>query len=134
MIFVSDLIGISENAPPRDYSLESSESTRVFNAFTSISIIAAIFGNGILPEIQVITSLLLNFAFTILCYAWLFIWIFIVFARIITQILIEFKLVNERVKGVLAKGPIYSCGCFRQVIVVSHDLIVPSVCGRDVGI
>lgn len=44
--------GTSENAPPRDYSLESSESTRVFNAFTSISIIAAIFGNGILPEIQ----------------------------------------------------------------------------------
>ncbi|XP_065858648.1 probable GABA transporter 2 [Euphorbia lathyris] len=44
--------GLSRNAPPRDYSLESSESARVFSAFTSISIIAAIFGNGILPEIQ----------------------------------------------------------------------------------
>ncbi|KMT11957.1 hypothetical protein BVRB_5g099200 isoform A [Beta vulgaris subsp. vulgaris] len=42
----------SKNAPPRDYSLDSSEATRVFNAFNSISIIAAIFGNGILPEIQ----------------------------------------------------------------------------------
>ncbi|XVF53040.1 hypothetical protein PTKIN_Ptkin05aG0067400 [Pterospermum kingtungense] len=37
---------------PRDYSLEPSSSSRVFSAFTSISIIAAIFGNGILPEIQ----------------------------------------------------------------------------------
>lgn len=44
--------GLSKNAPPRDYSLESSESARIFSAFTSISIIAAIFGNGILPEIQ----------------------------------------------------------------------------------
>ncbi|CAM8902524.1 unnamed protein product [Rhodiola kirilowii] len=44
--------GTSENAPPRDYALESSTSARVFSAFTSISIIAAIFGNGILPEIQ----------------------------------------------------------------------------------
>ncbi|KAI4303630.1 hypothetical protein MLD38_039238 [Melastoma candidum] len=44
--------GLSRNAPPRDYSLESSRSARVFSAFTSISIIAAIFGNGILPEIQ----------------------------------------------------------------------------------
>ncbi|KAK4802326.1 hypothetical protein SAY86_000529 [Trapa natans] len=44
--------GLSNNAPQRDYSLESSESARIFSAFTSISIIAAIFGNGILPEIQ----------------------------------------------------------------------------------
>ncbi|KAH6801863.1 Transmembrane amino acid transporter family protein [Perilla frutescens var. frutescens] len=44
--------GTSENAPPKDYSLESSESSKLFSAFTSISIIAAIFGNGILPEIQ----------------------------------------------------------------------------------
>ncbi|XP_057521047.1 probable GABA transporter 2 [Amaranthus tricolor] len=42
----------SKHAPPRDYSLDSSEGIRVFNAFNSISIIAAIFGNGILPEIQ----------------------------------------------------------------------------------
>ncbi|GMY30497.1 probable GABA transporter 2 [Fagus crenata] len=44
--------GTSKHAPPRDYSLESKISSRVFSAFTSISIIAAIFGNGILPEIQ----------------------------------------------------------------------------------
>ncbi|XP_073145875.1 probable GABA transporter 2 isoform X2 [Henckelia pumila] len=44
--------GTSKNAPPKDYSLESSELSRVFSAFTSISILAAIFGNGILPEIQ----------------------------------------------------------------------------------
>ncbi|TYH40872.1 hypothetical protein ES332_D12G277100v1 [Gossypium tomentosum] len=44
--------GLSKNAPHKDYSLESSSSSRVFSAFTSISIIAAIFGNGILPEIQ----------------------------------------------------------------------------------
>lgn len=44
--------GTSKNAPPKDYTLESSESSKVFSAFASISIIAAIFGNGILPEIQ----------------------------------------------------------------------------------
>ncbi|KAL6547761.1 hypothetical protein OROHE_009466 [Orobanche hederae] len=44
--------GTSKNAPRRDYSLEASESSRLFSAFNSISILAAIFGNGILPEIQ----------------------------------------------------------------------------------
>ncbi|KAK8986851.1 hypothetical protein V6N11_037777 [Hibiscus sabdariffa] len=44
--------GLSKSAPHKDYSLEPSSSSRVFSAFTSISIIAAIFGNGILPEIQ----------------------------------------------------------------------------------
>ncbi|KAK8500534.1 hypothetical protein V6N12_037790 [Hibiscus sabdariffa] len=44
--------GLSKNSPPRDYSLESKSSARTFSAFTSISIIAASFGNGILPEIQ----------------------------------------------------------------------------------
>ncbi|GAU32623.1 hypothetical protein TSUD_71710 [Trifolium subterraneum] len=44
--------GTSKNAPPRDYSLEAKKSSRAFSAFTAISIIAAIFGNGILPEIQ----------------------------------------------------------------------------------
>ncbi|CAL1373549.1 unnamed protein product [Linum trigynum] len=44
--------GMSKNAPARDYSLESATSDRVYSAFTSISIIAAIFGIGILPEIQ----------------------------------------------------------------------------------
>ncbi|WZY89177.1 LOW QUALITY PROTEIN: hypothetical protein YC2023_045912 [Brassica napus] len=46
-------LGLSKHAPKREYSLEPSDSGRVFSAFTSISIIAAIFGNGILPEIQV---------------------------------------------------------------------------------
>ncbi|CAF1859769.1 hypothetical protein Bca4012_032703 [Brassica carinata] len=45
-------LGLSTHAPKREYSLEPSDSGRVFSAFTSISIIAAIFGNGILPEIQ----------------------------------------------------------------------------------
>ncbi|KAJ1386071.1 Amino acid transporter, transmembrane domain [Sesbania bispinosa] len=44
--------GTSKKPPPRDYSLEPKESARAFSAFTSISILAAIFGNGILPEIQ----------------------------------------------------------------------------------
>ncbi|CAH9068932.1 unnamed protein product [Cuscuta europaea] len=44
--------GTSKNAPSRDYSLESSSMSRMFSAFSSISIVAAIFGNGILPEIQ----------------------------------------------------------------------------------
>ncbi|XP_062150243.1 probable GABA transporter 2 isoform X2 [Alnus glutinosa] len=38
--------------PPRDYSLESSTSARLFSAFISISLLAAVFGNGMLPEIQ----------------------------------------------------------------------------------
>ncbi|KAG9132893.1 hypothetical protein Leryth_014825 [Lithospermum erythrorhizon] len=44
--------GISNEGPPRDYSLEKTQASRLFSAFTSISIIAAIYGNGILPEIQ----------------------------------------------------------------------------------
>uniref|UniRef100_A0A2P2NZ24 Uncharacterized protein n=1 Tax=Rhizophora mucronata TaxID=61149 RepID=A0A2P2NZ24_RHIMU len=49
--------GLSKNAPPKNYSLEPSQLARVFSAFTSISIIASIYGNGILPEIQVSLSL-----------------------------------------------------------------------------
>lgn len=56
-------VGTSKNAPPRDYSLENSETSRIFRAFTSISIIAAIFGNGILPEIQVYFINLTDFNF-----------------------------------------------------------------------
>ncbi|CAL9113221.1 unnamed protein product [Musa textilis] len=44
--------GYSRNAPPRNYSLDSSKVQRAFNAFTSISILASLYGNGILPEIQ----------------------------------------------------------------------------------
>ncbi|VAH61825.1 unnamed protein product [Triticum turgidum subsp. durum] len=45
--------GLSKNAPAKDYSLSSSKSEQTFNAFLSISILASVFGNGILPEIQV---------------------------------------------------------------------------------
>ncbi|XP_062224733.1 probable GABA transporter 2 [Phragmites australis] len=44
--------GVSSNAPQKDYSLSSSKSERTFNAFLSISILASVFGNSILPEIQ----------------------------------------------------------------------------------
>ncbi|XP_023549801.1 probable GABA transporter 2 [Cucurbita pepo subsp. pepo] len=50
--FASILAGTSDNVPLKGYSLESTLSARLFTAFTSISIFAAIFGNGILPEIQ----------------------------------------------------------------------------------
>ncbi|CAI0408637.1 unnamed protein product [Linum tenue] len=52
VVAASIYAGMSKHAPSRDYSLESAPSHRVFSAFTSISIIASIFGNGILPEIQ----------------------------------------------------------------------------------
>ncbi|KAL6851567.1 hypothetical protein ACP4OV_020500 [Aristida adscensionis] len=48
----SILAGSSSNAPAKDYSLSTSESGRTFNAFLSISILASVFGNSILPEIQ----------------------------------------------------------------------------------
>ncbi|TVU13796.1 hypothetical protein EJB05_37224, partial [Eragrostis curvula] len=44
--------GMSDNAPVKDYSLSSSRSERTFNAFLSIAILASVFGNSILPEIQ----------------------------------------------------------------------------------
>lgn len=46
------LAGRSREAPSKDYSLKGSNLTRVFNAFSSMSILGTIFGNGILPEIQ----------------------------------------------------------------------------------
>ncbi|KAL5202831.1 hypothetical protein ABZP36_013783 [Zizania latifolia] len=44
--------GASSNPPVKDYSLSSSKSEKTLNAFLSISILASVFGNGILPEIQ----------------------------------------------------------------------------------
>ncbi|XP_042429908.1 probable GABA transporter 2 [Zingiber officinale] len=44
--------GYSKNAPEKDYSLGSSNVQRTYEAFTSISILASLYGNGILPEIQ----------------------------------------------------------------------------------
>ncbi|KAJ0768922.1 putative amino acid transporter, transmembrane domain-containing protein [Helianthus annuus] len=58
--------GLSKNAPKRDYSLQSSKFSVVMSAFTSISIIAAIFGNGIVPEIQVMNFIEL-YNFNIIC-------------------------------------------------------------------
>eukprot|EP00268_Persea_americana_P051287 TRINITY_DN5652_c1_g1_i1.p1 TRINITY_DN5652_c1_g1~~TRINITY_DN5652_c1_g1_i1.p1 ORF type:complete len:367 (+),score=39.85 TRINITY_DN5652_c1_g1_i1:189-1289(+) len=46
--------GHSRNAPHKDYTLDPHKSTRAFDAFASISILASLFGNGILPEIRVI--------------------------------------------------------------------------------
>ncbi|VAH77643.1 unnamed protein product [Triticum turgidum subsp. durum] len=40
--------GLSKNAPAKDYSLSSSKSEQTFNAFLSISILASVFGNGII--------------------------------------------------------------------------------------
>ena len=51
--------GLSNNAPVKDYSLSSSRSERTFNAFLSISILASVFGNSILPEIQVLNGMIL---------------------------------------------------------------------------
>ncbi|XP_047093331.1 probable GABA transporter 2 [Lolium rigidum] len=44
--------GMLSNAPVKDYSLTPSKSGRTFDTFLSISILATVFGNGILPEIQ----------------------------------------------------------------------------------
>ncbi|BAS73210.1 Os01g0621200 [Oryza sativa Japonica Group] len=44
--------GLSKDAPGKDYTLSSSKSEQTFNAFLSISILASVYGNGILPEIQ----------------------------------------------------------------------------------
>uniref|UniRef100_A0A0D3ERC3 Amino acid transporter transmembrane domain-containing protein n=2 Tax=Oryza TaxID=4527 RepID=A0A0D3ERC3_9ORYZ len=44
--------GLSKDAPVKDYTLSSSKSEQTFNAFLSISILASVYGNGILPEIQ----------------------------------------------------------------------------------
>ncbi|KAL4204134.1 hypothetical protein AMTRI_Chr01g108200 [Amborella trichopoda] len=52
LVISSIVAGYSKNAPPKDYSLETSTSVRTFDSFSSISILASVFGNGILPEIQ----------------------------------------------------------------------------------
>ncbi|KAJ4821282.1 Transmembrane amino acid transporter family protein [Rhynchospora pubera] len=44
--------GALKDAPRKDYSLSSSKYDRALNAFSSIAILASVFGNGILPEIQ----------------------------------------------------------------------------------
>ncbi|KAK1322817.1 GABA transporter 1 [Acorus calamus] len=44
--------GHSSKAPQRDYSISGSGPHRVFGVFNAVAIIAATFGNGIIPEIQ----------------------------------------------------------------------------------
>jgi hypothetical protein len=53
VLILDTFTGLSRNVPPKDYSLSSSKSEQTFDAFLSISILASVFGNGILPEIQV---------------------------------------------------------------------------------
>ncbi|VAH11401.1 unnamed protein product [Triticum turgidum subsp. durum] len=45
-------VGMMSNAPVKDYLLTPSKSGKMYVAFLSISILATVFGNGILPEIQ----------------------------------------------------------------------------------
>ncbi|KAL4015543.1 hypothetical protein IC575_023129 [Cucumis melo] len=46
------ILGYSKNAPPRDYSLQGSPVSQLFNAFNGISVIATTYACGMLPEIQ----------------------------------------------------------------------------------
>ncbi|KAJ3684110.1 hypothetical protein LUZ61_013274 [Rhynchospora tenuis] len=48
--------GHSDKAPPRDYSILGSSTQHTFGVFNAIAIIAATFGNGIVPEIQATAS------------------------------------------------------------------------------
>ncbi|KAL7173844.1 hypothetical protein ACSBR2_033159 [Camellia fascicularis] len=45
-------IGSSSKGPKKDYSMNGDTQTRVFSIFNAIAIIAATYGNGIIPEIQ----------------------------------------------------------------------------------
>lgn len=51
---INSFPGYSKNAPAKDYSIKGSRENRVFGSFTAISIIATTYGNGIIPEIQVV--------------------------------------------------------------------------------
>eukprot|EP00253_Pinus_taeda_P022182 PITA_22182 len=51
-LYLPFIPGRSSEAPSKDYSFKGSNLTRVFNAFSSMSLLGTIFGNGILPEIQ----------------------------------------------------------------------------------
>ncbi|KAI3972362.1 hypothetical protein MKW92_011305 [Papaver armeniacum] len=45
-------VGMSSNAPPKDYTVKGSIINMVFGVFNAVAIIATTFGNGIIPEIQ----------------------------------------------------------------------------------
>jgi len=54
------MTGNSDKAPPKDYSVTGDAQNRVFGVFNAIAIIATTFGNGIIPEIQVLRSLIIR--------------------------------------------------------------------------
>jgi len=54
------MTGNSDKAPPKDYSVTGDAQNRVFGVFNAIAIIATTFGNGIIPEIQVRSSLIIR--------------------------------------------------------------------------
>ena len=54
------MTGNSDKAPPKDYSITGDAQNRVFGVFNAIAIIATTFGNGIIPEIQVLHSLIIR--------------------------------------------------------------------------
>jgi len=54
------MTGNSDKAPPKDYSITGDAQDRVFGVFNAIAIIATTFGNGIIPEIQVRSSLIIR--------------------------------------------------------------------------
>jgi len=54
------MTGNSDKAPPKDYSITGDAQNRVFGVFNAIAIIATTFGNGIIPEIQVLRSLIIR--------------------------------------------------------------------------
>jgi len=54
------MTGNSDKAPPKDYSITGDAQNRVFGVFNAIAIIATTFGNGIIPEIQVRSSLIIR--------------------------------------------------------------------------
>lgn len=56
-IYIFFFSGSSSKGPEKDYSLSSNRETRIFGIFNSLAIIATTYGNGIIPEIQVIILL-----------------------------------------------------------------------------
>lgn len=52
---LNKLAGHSNEAPPRDYAVVGSPGSKAYGVFNSLVIIATTYGNGIIPEIQVLT-------------------------------------------------------------------------------
>lgn len=50
---LKNIVGHSDRAPTRDYSIEGSSTHRMFGVFNAFAVIATSLGNGIIPEIQV---------------------------------------------------------------------------------